>query len=148
MNEFIPPPYPRPLALALFEHEGRILVFEGRDPRRGLVFYRPLGGGIEFGEHSAEAVVREIREELGLESETAGLVGVLENRFVHLGHQGHEIVFVYRTRFLDPDAYLGDIPFAETEFSSHAVWVPIAQFISGQRVLFPDGLRELLPALG
>ena len=147
MNQFVPPPYPRPLALGLFEHEGRILVFEGRDPRRDLVFYRPLGGGIEFGEHSTEALVREIREELALEAETLGLVGVLENRFVHVGNAGHEIVFVHRARFLDPAAYNGDIPFAETQFTSHAIWVPVSEFLSGQRVLFPDGLVELLPAL-
>ena len=148
MNESVTPRYPRPLALALFEHEGRILVFEGRDARRNLVFYRPLGGGIEFGEHSAEALVREIREELGLAAEALGLVGVLENRFVHLGHAGHEIVFVYRARFLDPAVYLGDVPYAESQNNSHAVWVPVADFVSGRRVLFPDGLRELLAGLG
>jgi len=108
------------------------------------VFYRPLGGGIEFGEHSAEAMAREILEELGLACEPLGLVGVLENRFVHYGNPGHEIVFVHRARFVDPTAYKGDIPFVESQFTSHARWLPLADFLSGQRKLFPDGLVELL----
>lgn len=141
---YVPPRYPRPLALALFEREGDILVFEGRDPKRDLVFYRPLGGGIEFGEHSAEAMAREILEELGLACEPLGLVGVLENRFVHYGNPGHEIVFVHRARFVDPAVYAADIPFVESQFTSHAIWVPLADFVSGRRKLFPDGLVELL----
>lgn len=143
---FLPPPYPRPLALALFEHDGRILVFEGRDPTRDLVFYRPLGGEIEFGELSAEALVREIREELGLECEPLGLLGVLENRFVHQGKQGHEIVFVHRARFLDPAVYEGDVPFREPQFTACARWLPLADFLTGGRVLFPEGLTALLAA--
>lgn len=143
MREFTPPPYPRALVLGLFEHEGRILVFEGRDPRRDLVFYRPLGGGIEFGEHSREALVREVREELGLQAEALDLVGVMENLFTHQGRQGHEIVFVYHARFTDPAVYEGPVPYTDRP-ESHAVWVPVADFVEGRRVLFPEGLSGLL----
>ncbi len=146
MPPFVPPLYPRPLALGLFEHEDRILVFEGRDPKRDLIFYRPLGGGIEFGEHSTEALIREIKEELDLEAETTGLVGIMENRFVHYGNPGHEIVFVHRARFTDTAVYAGDIPFFERHDNTHAIWVPLDDFLAGRRVLFPDGLVELLAA--
>ena len=46
----------RPIALAIIRDQGRILVFEGRDPLKPETFYRPLGGGIEFGERGAEAL--------------------------------------------------------------------------------------------
>ncbi len=57
----------RPLALCLFRNSGRILVFEGYDPLKQQTFYRPLGGGIEFGERAEDAVRREIREEIRAE---------------------------------------------------------------------------------
>ena len=40
----------RPVALCVFHHDKRILVFEGYDKAKDEIFYRPLGGGIEFGE--------------------------------------------------------------------------------------------------
>jgi len=39
----------RPLAIYLFRDGDRILVGEGNDPVKRETFYRPLGGGIEFG---------------------------------------------------------------------------------------------------
>ena len=55
----------RPIALCLFRHAGRILVGNAYDAVKQEHYCRPLGGGIEFGERGAEAIVREIREELG-----------------------------------------------------------------------------------
>ena len=58
----------RALAICVFRHNGRILVAEGVDPcKGGQVFYRPLGGGIEFGEYAKQTLVRELREELDAE---------------------------------------------------------------------------------
>ena len=55
----------RTIAICLFSHNGGILVAEGIDAVKGETFYRPLGGGIEFGEYGADTVAREIREEIG-----------------------------------------------------------------------------------
>ena len=81
----------RTIVLGIFLHEDRLLVFRGDDPTRNVVFYRPLGGGIEFGEPSADAFVREIREELGAELTAVRYLGMLENIFTHAGKRGHEI---------------------------------------------------------
>ena len=40
----------RPIAICVLRRHDEILVIEGRDESRDLTFYRPLGGGIEFGE--------------------------------------------------------------------------------------------------
>jgi len=39
----------RPIAICAFLRNNRILVAEGFDPVKDETFYRPLGGGIEFG---------------------------------------------------------------------------------------------------
>ena len=61
--------------------DGRILVGHAYDAVKQDHYCRPLGGGIEFGERGADAIVREIREELGAEIEDVRRLGTLENLF-------------------------------------------------------------------
>lgn len=60
----------RTVAIGLFRNGNRILVSDGLDPATGRPHCRPLGGSVEFGELAANALVREIREELGVEETT------------------------------------------------------------------------------
>jgi len=66
----------RPIAIAVIKRErpagqrdedDSILVFEGYDSLKDQIFYRPLGGTIEFGEPAEQTVHRELCEELNLE---------------------------------------------------------------------------------
>ena len=98
----------RPIVICLFRHGDRLLVSEAYDSAEGDYFCRPLGGGIEFGEHSRDAVLREIREEVGAEVGKLELIGVLENVFTYEGARGHEIVFVYDGEFKDRRVYERD----------------------------------------
>jgi len=84
----------RPLAICLFRHTDKILVSEEHDPSKGETFYRPLGGGIEFGEHSLDTIYRELMEEIGAEVKDLVYLGTLENIYVFNGIPGHEIVQV------------------------------------------------------
>ena len=136
----------RVIAIAIFLHQGRIFVFEGRDPRSGQVFYRPLGGGIEFGERGRDALARELREELGAEIADAAYLGAIENIFTYAGQPRHELVLVYRARFTDPRMY--DAP--PSVFREHdgtpflALWKPLDEFRTGGPPLYPAGLLEFL----
>jgi len=95
-----------------------LLVFDGDDD--GDLFHRFLGGTVEFGEHSREAVVREFREEVGERFVVAGLVGTFERIFEFDGETGHEVWRVYEGH-LDADwpyqretfTYEEDIPDGE-----------------------------------
>jgi 8-oxo-dGTP pyrophosphatase MutT (NUDIX family) len=95
----------RPLAICLFSHNDKILVSEEFDPSKDETFYRPLGGGIEFGEHSIDAVRRELMEEIGAEVKELVYLGTLENIYVFNGIPGHEIVQVYDGALVDPGLY-------------------------------------------
>ncbi len=132
--------------LAVIEHNDSILVFEGRYKSTGKIFYRPLGGGIDFGEHSREALRREIREELDAEIIVSQYLGTLENIFVADSRAGHELVQVYRAEFADPDLYtLPEMTGTEDDGSTFRVlWMPLAYFETGDRPLYPNGLLELL----
>jgi NADH pyrophosphatase NudC (nudix superfamily) len=57
--------YIRVIAICVFRHDDKILVFEAYDTIDKKPFYRPLGGAVEFGETTETAIKREIREEIG-----------------------------------------------------------------------------------
>src|SRR5215210_502828 len=137
----------RPLAICVFRHEGRILVTEAHDPVKRQSFCRPLGGGIEFGETSAQAVAREVREEINAEVTQLKLIGTLESIFTYLGVPGHEIVQVYDGEFVDRSLYvLESIAGTESDGQAfQAVWLELEQF-SVDLPLFPEGLLDLLRA--
>lgn len=135
----------RPLALCLFCHRGRILVQEARDRIKQQRFFRPVGGGIEFGETGIVAVAREIREELDVDVTDLRFVGALENIFTYNGAPGHEIVLVYDGAFADRSLYSREfIPGVESNGRAfEARWHGGASF-SPETPLYPHGLPELL----
>jgi len=139
------PKFIRVIAICVFLHHQKLLVFEDFDSVKNKPFYRPLSGEIEPGETSQEAFVREIREELGFQVINLQLLGVLENLFTHEGDSGHEIVFVYDGEFADRSVYqhnrLSGKEHDRTPIS--AVWRHIDSF-EGYHRLVPDGLTELV----
>ena len=127
---------------------GEILVNAAFDAVKGERFYGPLGGGVEFGERAADAVRREMREEVGVELTDVTLLGVLENVFVYEGHPGHEVVFVFAARPRDATLYDRD-EIVGTESNGQrfvARWIPLDHFAAGGPPLYPDGLLSLLRA--
>jgi ADP-ribose pyrophosphatase YjhB (NUDIX family) len=133
------------VAIALIRRGDEVLVFEVPDAVKGVVGWRPPGGTIEFGERGSDTVVREIREELGVEISGAAYLGTVENMFTYLGAQGHELVRVYAARFADQRLYERDhfdcIEAHGARFI--CVWKPIADFRAGVP-LYPEGLLEML----
>jgi 8-oxo-dGTP pyrophosphatase MutT (NUDIX family) len=139
----------RPLAIGVFSHADKILVAEGYDSTKDEVFYRPLGGMIEFGEYGHEALTREIMEEIGQEITNLRYLGSLENIFVFDGEKGHEIVLVYDGEFLNPSIYLEKVVEGyEDDMGAlrfKAMWKSLDAFHDSEAPpLYPDGLLELL----
>ena len=136
----------RPLVICIFSQPGAILAAEGYDPTKAEIFYRPVGGGIHFGEYSQDALVREVREELGAEIINIRYLGALENIFTYDGQLGHEIVLVYDAEFADQSLYDQTwlVGREDDGLSFKAVWKRLTDFQRGLDRLYPDGLWELL----
>jgi len=108
--------------------DGKILLCKAKG---GKTTYLP-GGHIEFGETGRQALVREIREELGLDSTTGAFLGVVENSFMQHGKPHAEINLVYELSLAE-----GDVRAREDwiEFE----WRPLADLGD----LLPETFRKL-----
>ena len=71
--------------------DGRVLLCLPKDRSYA---YLP-GGHIEFGETGREALVREMKEETGLDATADELLGVVESQFVQKGEKHCEINLIY-----------------------------------------------------
>lgn len=142
VNEYsgvFPPPYIRTIAIALIRRDDQVLMAEGFDSTKEASFYRALGGGVEFGESSWVALVREFQEELSTEIINPKYLGCLENIFECYGNPGHEVVFVYECEFSDRSLYeLNELVFVEGDRKNLAKWVNISELRSGMLRLVPD----------
>ncbi len=97
------------------------------------------------GEHSVDALRREIREELDLEITAPRLLGVLENVFSVEQEPVHEIVFVYDACFAEASAYERvELPVKEAACVEPARWVPIDALGDGAMPVYPRDLPLLL----
>jgi 8-oxo-dGTP pyrophosphatase MutT (NUDIX family) len=84
-------------AAAVISSNGYILLH--RSPADD--FWSLLGGGVEFVENSIDAVLREIKEELGATCSVERLLWVVENFFGPSENRWHEIGFYYLVRLED-----------------------------------------------
>jgi A/G-specific adenine glycosylase len=73
----------REIVVAAIEHEGKYLL--GKRPPEGLLggLWEFPGGKVEPGESHADALVRECREELGIEVKVGGLVAAVNHAYTH-----------------------------------------------------------------
>jgi 8-oxo-dGTP diphosphatase len=117
-------------AIAVFE-ERLLVIRRGHGPAAGE--WSLPGGRVEPGETLAEAVVRELAEETGLEGVCEDLVGWVER----IGEDHHFVILDFRVTVLDdPEAALragGD--------AAEAAWVALDEVA---RLTLTEGLAEFL----
>ena len=115
------------VALGAIRRDDELLAWEGESPS-GDPFYRLLGGGVEFDEHSREAVVREFDEEIGVELLDPTAVDTFERVFEHCGETAHEVWRVYEGEIAEDWPYgRKSFTFVEPESGTEHVarWVPV-----------------------
>jgi 8-oxo-dGTP diphosphatase len=89
------------------------------------------GGRVEAGETLAEAVVRELLEETGIEGVCNDLVGWVER----IGEDNHYVILDFRVDVLEPGEPVAGDDAAE------AAWVPLTEVAD---LMLVDGLAEFL----
>lgn len=85
------------IARGVCVRDGKLLLCRAKG---GSSTYLP-GGHIEFGETGRQALVREVKEELGVESSVGAFLGVVENSFLQHGKPHAEINLVYELEMDD-----------------------------------------------
>lgn len=120
-------------ATALILHNGKLLVTKDKDK------YYTIGGAIQVNESTEEAVVREVREELGVKAEAGQLAFVVENRFEEDDVYYHNIEFHYLVDLLE-DAPL---TMQEDEKTQPCEWIHLDKLEDIQ--LVPAFLKTALP---
>jgi 8-oxo-dGTP diphosphatase len=124
------PTHPELCVGGIVVHDGELLLIRrGRSPAAGL--WSVPGGRVEKGELLAEAVVRELREETGLEAVCGPLVGWVES----FEDDRHFVILDFEATVLDDQ-----IPVAGDD-AAEVAWVPLADVIDRPLV---DGLAEFL----
>ncbi len=106
-------------------------------PKKGGYTYLP-GGHIEFGETSRAALVREMKEETGLDVETDVFLGVIESQFEQRGKKHCEISLVYRMRF--SRGLASSVVIASKEEWIEFVWWPVTRLMEAN-LLPPEMVR-------
>jgi len=133
----------RNLSLVILKKDNRFLASAGFDQEKNENFYRLVGGGIEFGETSLEALKREIKEELGFELINYKLLAVIENTFSYNGKPGHEICFIYEADFKDKSNYeIEEFKILDSHDSCSAIWVD-RNDLENKKV-YPEGVINYL----
>lgn len=133
-------------ALALIVSGDRLFVSGSYEPIKQKTFYRALGGSVEFGESSLEALQREFQEEVAAELTNIQYLGCIENRFTYLDQPQHEIIQLYRADFADPKFYqLDKVACVENNNQAFiAEWLERDRFISGELWLVPEDCLNYL----
>jgi len=137
----VPSPRIRLRAAAVLVRDGAVLLHR----QAGDGFWALPGGKVEPGESAAEALVRELREELAVDITVGRLACVAENFFVHQGAAEHEVGLYFMAASApgsrlacEPGPYAGVEPGRTLEF---AWFTPQALALLDLRPAF---LRDLL----
>ena len=135
----------RPIAAAVLRDGDRVLVWDDHDPTTGAVAAVPLAGGIEFGETGAQAIARELGEEIGATPTRVDYLGLIEDIFQWAGEKRHELYLVYDVDVAERHIYeRRAIDVVEPDGTSYqARWRSLSEFEDGAR-LVPAGILELI----
>jgi len=80
------------LVRAVIQDKEKILVCE----KVGKNYYFFPGGHLNFGESTKKALIRELKEELGLSIKECSFIGGSEHRFIEDGKKHHEINLAFK----------------------------------------------------
>jgi 8-oxo-dGTP diphosphatase len=81
MGTVLDKPRLRVVAAALFDARGRVLIAQRPEGKHMAGWWEFPGGKVANGESDADALVRELREELGVETHAHGLITTMSHEY-------------------------------------------------------------------
>ena len=133
----------RPIALGIVKRNNKILVNKFSDSNKNEVFYRCLGGGIEFLEKGEDALKREFKEELDLDVKVGNFLGIVENIFEYKGKNAHELILFYKVDIKEDD-YREIYKVIDDADETEAVWMDIEAFKEKKYILYPLQILNMI----
>ncbi len=123
----------------VLDDDNRILMVRQDHPERKV--WMVPGGSIEEGESSAQAAVREVLEETGLEIETGGLIWHVEE----VSERGQRFVNFFRANVTGGELKLGTDPeFSEENQVLAEIRFMTREEVAGLENVYPEFLRSEL----
>lgn len=123
----------------VLDDDNRILMVRQDHPERKV--WMVPGGSIEEGESSAQAAVREVLEETGLEIETGGLIWHVEE----VSERGQRFVNFFRAKVTGGELKLGmDPEFSEENQVLAEIRFMTREEVAGLENVYPEFLRSEL----
>ena len=123
----------------MLDDDNRILMVRQDHPERKV--WMVPGGSIEEGESSAQAAVREVLEETGLEIETGGLIWHVEE----VSERGQRFVNFFRAKVTGGELKLGmDPEFSEENQVLAEIRFMTREEVAGLENVYPEFLRSEL----
>ena len=123
----------------VLDDDNRILMVRHDHPER-TVWMVP-GGGIEEGENSAQAAVREVFEETGLDVEISGLIWHVEE----VSDRGQRFVNFFRAKITGGELKLGKDPeLTDSDQVLGGISFMTREEVAGLENLYPEFLRHEL----
>ncbi|MCI9888266.1 NUDIX hydrolase [Micrococcales bacterium 31B] len=132
----------RPVLRKISRHGAYVVCIEDdRILLSHLVFNRWTlpGGGIEFGEHPAEAAQREFTEETGFIVELDDLIGIDSSSWNERSTRHHSMRMIYTGHIVG-----GSLRYEVHGSTNEARWVPLDEVRTLTRVELVDRALELL----
>jgi len=136
----------RPVAavgVVCFRGADVLLVKRGKPPLEGR--WSLPGGRIEWGERAADAALRELKEETGVEAEIIGLADVVDALMTKSGAEsetpwGHYVLIDYAARWTRGEPHAGDDAadarfFSPEEITGLGLWSETLRVIALARAL-------------
>lgn len=131
-------------SLSLITSDNKVLVLSGVDKKTNEVFYRLLGGGVEFGEESLIALKREVKEELGATSDKEKFLEIVENIFEYNGDKMHEITFLFKSELLEDKYNNVDKIKILDKPDDFAYWIPRNEILKDDTVIYPKEIKKYI----
>jgi 8-oxo-dGTP pyrophosphatase MutT (NUDIX family) len=131
---------------------GRVLLLQGFDPARpGTLHWVTIGGGLNDGENTAQAAVRELREETGISAVASELDGPVWQRTTEFSFDGvryRQDEDYYVLRVGNVQVSLANLDHIERETVTGYRWWSRQELAATTQSFFPAELPELLRLAG